>query len=113
MERDPHLFLEDIIYSIDLIEQYLRNQSKQKFFDDTKLQDCIARRLEIIGEASKRLPVEIREKNSEISWNKITGTRDILAHAYFGTNLEIIWNVIENKLPTLKKQVKEILDNLK
>lgn len=61
--------------------------------------------LEIIGEAVENLPKQFKAKHSEVEWKKIAGLRDILAHEYFGIDLEIIIDIIENKLPTLKKQI--------
>jgi len=66
--------------------------------------------LEIIGEAVKNIAPEIKEKYKEIEWKKISGLRDILAHEYYGIDIEVVWDIITNKLPPLKKQVKIILN---
>ncbi len=65
--------------------------------------------LEIIGEAVKNIPIIIKEENPEIEWKKISGLRDILIHAYFGIDLEIIWGIITEKLPPLKKKVLKLI----
>lgn len=75
----------------------------------TKKFDAVLRNLEIIGEAVKHLPDEIKEKYPDVKWRKITGFRDIVAHNYFGVSDEIVWDVVQNEIPPLLKQVKEIL----
>ncbi|MEK7548174.1 MAG: HepT-like ribonuclease domain-containing protein, partial [Patescibacteria group bacterium] len=64
-----------------------------------QLQDAVTRRLEIIGEAVKNLPTELKKKYSKVPWKKITGTRDILIHEYFGTDFDLIWEVVKRELP--------------
>ncbi len=73
------------------------------------MRDAVIRNLEIIGEAVKNVPVEVRNKFPEVDWKKIAGLRDILIHAYSGINEQILWDIVENKIPGLKKQVKVIL----
>lgn len=78
------------------------------------MQDAIIRRLEIIGEAAKHIPLNIRQQFSDVPWDEMAGMRDILIHGYFGVNLERAWNVIEHDLPSLKValvKVKSFLDN--
>jgi uncharacterized protein with HEPN domain len=70
------------------------------------------RNLEIIGEAVKNIPKPIKEKYSEMEWRKIAGFRDILAHEYFGAELEIVWDVIKNKLPAFREKIRRILKDL-
>jgi len=70
------------------------------------------RRLEVIGEAVKNLPLDFREKYPNIDWKKIAGLRDVLIHAYFGVSLERIWVIVKDDLPDLKKKIKKILDDM-
>lgn len=71
--------------------------------------DGVVRNLEIIGEAAKNIPAEIKRAHSEIDWKKIAGLRDILIHEYSGINLAIVWDVVTNKLPILKNMIKKML----
>ena len=82
MKKDPKIFLEHILESIRNIEKYTESFTKKQFLKNLQLQDAVTRRLEIIGEAVKNLPKDIKDKNREVPWRKISGTRDILIHEY-------------------------------
>ncbi|HDY67095.1 MAG: DUF86 domain-containing protein [Candidatus Scalindua sediminis] len=101
-ERDWLLFVKDIHKSITRILEYT-NTTKSEFFNDRKTFDAVMRNLEIIGEAVKHIPADVRRKYKSVEWKKIAGLRDIVVHEYFGINEKIIWDVIENKIPTLKE----------
>lgn len=113
MERDTSLFVQDIKDSIELIERYLSGVSKERFSEDIQLQDSVTRRLEIIGEATKNIPPQLKTIYPEVQWNQIKGMRDILSHVYFNLNVEKIWYVLVNELPKLKLQISHILHNLR
>lgn len=83
MKKQPITFLEHILESIGLIEEYLSGATKEEFFNSVKLQDLAARRLEIIGEAVKNLPQELKDRYQDIPWKEISGMRDKLIHEYF------------------------------
>ncbi|MEM5792976.1 MAG: DUF86 domain-containing protein [Candidatus Aenigmatarchaeota archaeon] len=109
MKRDETVYLKDILESIERIEEYKRGINRKKFLENPQIQDSIIRRLEIIGEAVKNLSKGFREEHPQVEWKKISGTRDILIHSYFGVNLERVWNLIELDLPKLKKEIEKIL----
>jgi len=105
MPRDYKAYLSDIIGSINKIERYTNNMSFQDFLQNELVQDGVVRNLEIIGEAVKKIPDDIKRQKPDIEWKKIAGLRDILIHDYFGVDLVIVWDIIKNKIPVLKKNV--------
>lgn len=109
MTKDPKVFLRHILESIEQIEQYVAGESKEGFFTSVQIQDAVIRRLMIIGEATKNLPSELREKYTLIPWSDITGMRDVLIHEYFGTDAELVWRTIVNDLPVFKRHIEKIL----
>lgn len=108
MKRDIGLFIEDISDSIKNIEEFAKGLNKASFSKNKLRQSAIIRQLEIIGEAVKNIPNSFREKYPDIPWKEIAGFRDILSHAYFGVNIDRVWNVIEFDLPILKKKINKI-----
>ena len=110
MPRDYKIYLEDISEAIGKILKYTEKMSAEEFGKDAKTVDAVIRNLEIMGEAIKKVPDEIRAKDPAIDWRRISGLRDILIHEYFGIDDQIVWDIIQNKLPVLKKQVKALLD---
>lgn len=113
MKRDTTVYLKDMLESIRLIRHYLRNCDKKKFAEHLEAQDAVMRRLEIIGEATKHIPQLMRGKFPKIPWHEITGMRDVLAHAYFGINIDRIWNTAQKDLPKLEQDVRKVLEKLK
>ena len=107
--RDYRLYLDDILEAAKRIGRYSKGMTVEKLKKDTLILDAIVRNLEIIGEAAKNIPSQIKEKYPEVEWKKIAGLRDILAHEYFGIDLEVVWDIVIHKLPILKIQIKHIL----
>jgi uncharacterized protein with HEPN domain len=109
MSRDYRLYLDDIIEAIRRIKEFTNRMDFDSFKADIKTQDAVVRNLEIIGEASARLPKAARQSAAEIEWRKIVGIRNILAHGYFGISLPIIWDVVQNKLDELSDACTRLL----
>ncbi len=103
--RDYKLYLEDILRSIQRIEKYIRGLTYRQFQKDQMLLDAVIRNLEIIGEAAGNLPQDIKKRSPAIEWKKLSGLRNILIHEYFGVDREILWDIISNKIPELKKAI--------
>lgn len=109
MIKDPDVFLNHILDSIGAIEEYTIDLSEEGFLASQEKQDAIIRRVEIIGEAVRNLPLEFRKQHPQVSWKKISGMRDKIVHEYFGVDTELVWEVIKKDLPPLKEQIRKIL----
>ena len=101
MSRDLQLYLGDIAESCRRIVAYTDGLSYEQFAGDEKTADAVARNLGVVGEAVKRLPAPWKKRHPEVDWRRIAGLRDILVHAYCGIDLEILWDIVQNKVPTL------------
>jgi len=108
MKRDESFFLGDIIESIEAIEEFSKGLTKEELMSNRLKRDAIVRNVEIIGEAVKNISKNIKEKYPKVEWRKIAGIRDVMIHAYFGIDMEKVWNVIKEDLPKLKKQIQNI-----
>jgi len=107
-ERLPKLLLEDILNSAEKIITYTKSLTYEGFIEDSKTIDAVVRNFEIIGEAANRLPDELKDNNPAIDWHKIRGLRNRIVHGYFGINYKIIWDIIEDYLPDLISQIKNL-----
>lgn len=112
MKKNPKIFLLHISESIEEIEKYLGSVSEDEFSSDTKTQDAVMRRLEIIGEAAKNIPTDFQKQYQQIEWREIAGMRDQLIHHYFGVKMDAVWETAKKDLPKLKTQVSGILESL-
>ncbi|MGB7413139.1 MAG: DUF86 domain-containing protein [Thermosynechococcaceae cyanobacterium] len=109
MSRSVQLYLEDICTSCIKVQRYTLNMTFEDFIEDERTYDAVVRNLQIIGEAVKKIPSDIREQYPNVEWRKIAGLRDILAHAYFGLEDETLWDVVQNKVPELLEQVQLVI----
>ena len=110
--KDDAVFLKHVLDSINQIEEYVDGMGFEDFVSSRLVQDGVVRQLEIIGEATKHLSPELREKYPKTPWEDIAGMRDKLIHHYFGVDLEVVWDTVEKDLPALKKNVKKILGEI-
>jgi uncharacterized protein with HEPN domain len=106
-------YIEDIIRAMDDASVFVKNMDYDIFVKDTKTTYAIIRALEIIGEATKKLPSSIKVDYDQIPWKKMAGMRDKLIHEYFGVDLKRIWNTVNNDLPALKPQFEKMLKEYK
>ena len=109
MSRESRIYLLDILEAIARIRQYTQGLPIATLLADSKTLDAVIRNLEVIGEAVKMLPEDIRNAAPHVEWKKVAGLRDILIHHYFGIDLEIIGDVVTRKRPVLESQVRELL----
>ena len=105
------LFINDILKSLEKIEEYSAGLSFEELKENQMAVDAIIRNFEIIGEAVKYIPNEIKEKFKDIPWKDIIGMRDILIHQYFGEDLDLTWEVVKEEIPKLKKQINSLKAN--
>ncbi len=108
-KRDFRILFEDIGEAISRIKHYTSGMGISDFTKDRKTIDAVVRNLEIIGEASKRVPKTIKEKYPEIEWNKIISVRNRIIHEYFGVDYEIVWEIITKNLGDLQEKITRIL----
>jgi uncharacterized protein with HEPN domain len=109
MYNRDDVLLNDIIESLDKIEIYTSGMDQSDFIKDDKTIDAVIRNIEIIGEATNKLTNEFKEKNDKIEWHRMVGMRNRLVHDYRNVNLTIIWEVIKDNLPMLKKELENLL----
>jgi len=106
--KDDIIYIEHILQSIDRIQSYLSGKDHQSFSNDFMLQDAVVRQLEIIGEVTKRISKDLRNKNPQVPWSDMAGMRDILIHDYIDVDIEIVWKTATESIINLKN----LLQNL-
>lgn len=109
MHRTVLQYLDDILEAIGNIEEDIAGISFDEFVADRRRKDAVIRNFEVIGEATKNLPGDLKERYPKTDWKKIAGFHDVLIHAYFGVKSSILWDNSVNNLPVLKEEIRHIL----
>jgi len=110
-KRELGDYIQDILEALGEVEEFTAGMQFEDFVEDKKTVNAVVRSLEVIGEATKRIPDSLREKYSEIPWKRMAGMRDKLIHAYFGIDLEIVWEVVNTELPPTKHLIQKVLED--
>jgi uncharacterized protein with HEPN domain len=110
--KDDRLYLINIQESIERIEEYTPD-GKDAFLDDKKTQDAVLRNLHTLAESSQRISNKLKEQSAQVDWRTLSAFRNVVVHDYLGISLEQIWDIVENDLPNLKKNISTILKNYK
>lgn len=108
--NDTYLdYIEDILDAMEKAEILVEEVNYKSFEEDFRINFAVVRALEIIGEATKRLPIDVRERYPDIPWRGMAGMRDRIAHGYDRVDLQIVWDVVKVDIPRIKPQIKQIL----
>jgi uncharacterized protein with HEPN domain len=107
--RDSKLYLKDILKAMDAIETFVEGMNLEEFEKDDKT-SAVIRKFEIIGEATKNLPEELKNKNPHLPWREMAGMRDKLIHFYFGVKYDLVWSTIKDVIPQIRPVLIEILN---
>ena len=109
MIKDNSVYLRHMLDAISRIAEYTKDVKYEDFIKSNLIQAAVIREIEIIGEATKKLTQEFKEKHQDIPWKQIAGMRDKLIHDYFGVDIDAVWDTIQNDIPPLNNKLKELL----
>lgn len=110
MSFEPLDYLRHILVEVDYILAAVSGLTFDSFSRDETLRRAFVRSLEIIGEAAKKVPDDFRAEYPDVEWRAMAGMRDRLIHGYFGVDYEIVWDVVENRIPELRRQISSIVE---
>ncbi|MEN3001913.1 MAG: DUF86 domain-containing protein [Armatimonadota bacterium] len=109
---DIQMFLSDILRHMEYALEFTNELSYDEFVRDRKTQFAVLRCLEVIGEAAKNVPAEVREHYPQVPWKAMAGMRDRLIHSYFGVSLEKVWQTVSEVIPSVMPQIAQIIEQL-
>jgi len=107
--RNPTLYLKDILEAMEAIEKFVRGVDLETFKKDDMRSSAVIRKFEIIGEATKNIPEDIKQKYHQVPWKDMAGMRDKLIHEYFGVDLDVLEKTLRNQLPPIKPFIEKML----
>ena len=110
MSSEPREYVRHILVEANYLLSCSAGLRFEDFLADETLRRAVVRSLEIIGEAAKKVPLEFREQHSTIEWRAMAGLRDRLIHDYFGVDYELVWDVVQNRIPELRNQIAAMLE---
>ncbi|MCD4699154.1 MAG: DUF86 domain-containing protein [Phycisphaerae bacterium] len=109
--KNDQVYLKHIMDAVEKVEAYV-SVGRDEFMSTSHWQDSVIRQLEIIGEATKNLTRQLRDKYGDVPWRRIAGLRDVLIHNYMGVDLVAVWGITQRDLPVLKEHIRVILKEL-
>ena len=112
MSRDISLYISDILHNMRDAEDFIQGLSYEAFAADKKTFNAVVRAIEVIGEATKHVPENVRSKYAAVPWKEMAGMRDKVIHFYFGVNWELVWLVVKERIPAIRPLLEQILRDL-
>ena len=107
--RDCTLYLKDILAAMDAIDAFVAGMSLETFQTDDRTASAVTRKLEVIGEAAKQIPDDMRKNYPGVPWKEMAGMRDRLIHFYFGVDHQLVWNAIKERFPKIRPDIQKML----
>lgn len=109
MNRKVTLYLRDIVTNMADVQDFVQGVSREQFGTDKKTLNAVLRSIEVIGEAAKNVPDDVRQRYPQVPWREMAGMRDKLIHNYFGVDIETVWVVVTERIPALQPVIAQAL----